>query len=403
MVMSLSSGITACAGAEVNIGSDGTYAIRLVEIVLQKKLIQIEKKKEYKVSLDQLKSIGIKGPLAITLTGKGVLIKKTAKLEVVTEQSVRHLFPNFKLEEFYLQHFRSGENSFIAFIRKEIADPIIAAFKKYGAEVLLFSLGPFVADQVIPQLNNYGENLNFDGHQIVLSEEKSWLEYTYAVGSTTTFDLKIDIVPIAEQFLLAYAAAFQLLLNDRLELVAVEDEQIRNDLVELTAKLKFKQNGMVVLLFFFAALLINFLVFSFYHSANQELAGKVGQRSDLFADRQKLETELKEKETLVNQLGWNHGKRYAYLCDQIGQTVPAAISLDELKINDFKDNVSSAAKKVQAETGSIKIVGQSASVYIINDWIYALRQKNWVKTVQLEKYATDDQKGVQVFTLLLNY
>lgn len=399
----LQSGITACTGMEISIQANGAFDIRLVELSLQKKLIHIEEKKQFNISLDQVKSVGATGPVAITLTGRGVLIKKTTRLEMVTEQSLRHLFPGFKLEEFYVQHFRSEENSFIAFVRKEIADPVIAAFRKHGARVLMFSLGSFVVDQVIPQLNNYGNHLNFDGHQIVLNESKAWLDYNYLPGTTTGFELKIDIEPISEQFLLAYAAAFQLLLNERIELISVESEEIQKDLIELTAKLKFKRNGVLVLAFFFVLLLLNFLIFSFYNSANQELAGKVGQRSDLFSDRQKLESELKEKETMVKQLGWNHGLTYAYLCDQIGQTVPLAITLNELTLNTLRDNISGSSKKAAVETGTMKIVGQSASVYVINDWIYALKQKSWVKAVQLEKYATDDQKGVQVFTLLLNY
>jgi len=402
MEFGLQSGITACAGAEVSILQDGGYAVRIAELSLQKKLIQITHKKEYAVSLAQIKTIGLTGPLALTLTGRGVLIKKTAKLETVTEQSLRHLFPNFKMEEFYLQHFVSGENSFIAFVRKEIADPIIAAFKKQGAEVLLFSLGPFVADQIIPQLNQYSGSLNFDGHQVTLNDQKDWLDYQYAAGTGSGFELKIDIEPIEEQFVLAYAGAFQLLLHERLELVSVDDQQIRDQLTELSAKLKFKKNSMIVLIFFFALLLLNFVVFSLYHSANQELAGKVDQRSDVFSDRQKLESEVKEKEAQVKQTGWNHGLQYAYLCDQIGQTVPIAITLNELNINGIKE-VAGSSEKNKSETGSMRITGQSASVYHIHDWMYALKQKPWVKAVQLEKYATDDQKGAQVFTLLLNY
>lgn len=398
----MQNGIADCSGAELNILADGSFAIRVVTLSLQKKLINITSKKEYTATLNDLKKTGIQGPLAITLTGKGVLVKKTARLETITEQNIRQLFPSFKPEEFYVQHFRSAENSFVTFIRKEIADQITGAFKKQDAQVLLLSVGPFVADQVIPQLNHYGGSLNFDGHQLTLTEEKAWLDYTYVAGSVSDFELKIDIEPIPEQLILAYAAAFQLLLHDRLELVAVESAEIKQELQELTAKLKFRKIGTLLLFFFFAALLINFLLFSYYNAANQELAGKVGQRSELFTDRAKLETEVKEKEVQIKQIGWNHGLHYAYLCDQIGQTLPAAVSLTEISTGKTRDELGSVEKTTR-ETGRIKITGQSASVYIIHDWIYALKQKPWVKAVQLERYATDDQKGVQVFTLLVSY
>lgn len=401
--MGLNHGITACTGAEVNILADGTFLIRALELSLQKKLIHVEQKKEYTLTLSQIASVKAKGPVAIILTGKGVLIKKTTKLESITEQSLRHLFPGFKPAEFYVQHFSSGENSFVAFVRREIADPVLAAFRKHGAEILLFSLGPFVVEQVIPLLNNYNGDLKFDGHQVVLNEQKDWLDYNYAAGTGAEFEMKIDIESIPQNFLLAYAAAFQLILNDRLELISVDAEEIKQDLAQLLAKLKFKKNGALVLGGIFFLLMINFLLFSFYNSANQRLAGKAGQRSNQSQDRQKLETDVKEKEAQVKLLGWNHGLNYAYLCDQIGQTVPAAITLSELNINAVKDKYTAAVKRNGSETGSLRITGQSASVYVINDWIYALKQKSWVKTVQLEKYGTDDQKGIQVFTLLLSY
>ncbi|CAM4115694.1 Fimbrial assembly protein (PilN) [Pedobacter westerhofensis] len=386
MEFGLHSGITACTGAEVNILADGTFGIRVVQISLQKKLVQILSKKEYTLGINQIKTIDIHGPVAITLTGKGVLIKKSAVLETVTEQSLRNLFPSYKPEEFYVQHFRSAAYSFVAFVRKEIADSLISAFKKQGAEILLLGLGPFVTDHILTQLNHYAKSLNFDGHQLSLDEDKAWIDYAYEQGARAGFDLKIDIEPIPEQFVLSYAAAFQLLLNDRLELITVESEEFKNDLLEATAKLKFKQIGTLVLFFFFLILLLNFLLFSYYNAANQELAGKVGQRSDRYTDRQKLEAEVKEKEAQVKLIGWNRGIRYAYLCDQIGQTVPAAVSLSELSM----DN-------------SIRISGQSANVYIVHDWIYALKKEPWVKGVQLEKYATDDQKEAQVFTLNVKY
>jgi hypothetical protein len=395
-------GLSACSGAEVHIYGDETFAIRVVELSLLKSSLHIDRKKEHTIRLDQLADIKITVPMALTLTGKGVLIKKTALLENITEQSLRQLFPAFKPSEFYVQHFNSGDQTYITFIRKEIADPVLAAFRKLGITILVFSLGPFIADQVIPLLNIYGNILEFDGHQVVLTEDKTWQQYTYIAGQQNEFELKIDIEPIPQQFVLAYAAAFQLILNERLELICVADEHIEQDLTELLARLKFRKKGTILLFSIFALLLINFLVFSYYNSANQALAGKAGQRSDQSLDRQKLEQDVKEKETQVNLLGWNHGQRYAFLCDQIGQTVPAAITLHELNINSGKEKSSSVPREL-TETGSIRIIGQSASVYVINDWIYALKQKPWVKMVQLEKYGRDEQKDTQIFTLIVNY
>jgi len=401
-------GLSKCAGAEVFIKADGTFELRLVRLSLQRALVQVEAKKEFNGTLDKLfpdKLLTELGntPLAITLTGRGVLIKKTAKLELLSEQNLQHLFPNLKLAEFYVQHFVSGGSSFVAIVRREIADGVLKAFKKQGVQVMVMSLGPFVADQVIPQLNVYNGDLSFHGHRIQLDEEKTWQEYIYSPGSNSGFKLKIDIEEMPEQFILAYASAFQLMLHERLELVEVESGELSGQLREYTAQLKFKRNGMFILVGFFVLLLMNFLVFGYYNSANQQMAGRAGQQSSVTVNKEKMEREVKEKEGMVNSLGWNKGLRYAYLCDQIGQTVPGTILLTEMTINNPRNPGSSLLKEAAAEPYTIRIKGQAGNVYVLNDWIYVLKQKAWVKKVELEKYMSDEQQQTQVFTLLLNY
>lgn len=402
-LLSLNANLTACAGAEVHLKQDGSYDVRLLKLSLNKKLIQIDVKKRYEGSLTKIITDPLTEPLAITLTGKGVLIKKTSRLDVISEGSLQHLFPAFKLAEFYVQHFLAGEHSFIAIVRKEIADAVIEVFKKQGVQIFMLSLGPFVVDQVIPQINAYEGALKFDGHQVTLNADKEWSTYTYAADVKSGFPLKIDIETIQEEFLLAYATAFQFILNDKLDPIVADSDTLSEKLTELGAKLKFKKYGSLALFFFFGVLMLNFLVLSTYNSNNQELMSKAGQQSYIYENRQKLEEEVKGKENLVKKLGWNKGYSYAYLCDQIGRSVPKEVLLDELLINPLSGSAAGLIKETQLETGSMMIKGQTSSVYAINNWIYDLQQKSWVKNVQLEKYTADDQKEAQVFTILLKY
>jgi len=402
-LLGLNHGLSSCAGAEVHLKQDGSYDVRLLKLSLHKKRIRIDSKKRYSGSAAKITDLVLEEPLSVTLTGKGVLIKKTARLEVASGQTLQHLFPALKLEEFYVQHFPAGAHSFVAIVRREIADAVMSVFKKQGAEVLMLSLGPFAVDQVMPQLNSYGNALNFDGHQLVLNEAKEWIDYDYKAGVVAGFPLKIDIETISEEFLLAYATAFQLILHDRLDVIEVEDENIKQRLINLAAKLKFKGLGMAMIFFFFALLMLNFLVLSGYNSSNEELMSKAGKQSYIFENRAKLEKDVKEKEALVKKLGWNKGYRYAYLSDQIGGSVPKEVTLDELQINPLTGSRSGLIKDTPLELGNIKIKGLTSSVYAINGWIYELKQKSWVKDVQLEKYTADDQREVQVFTILLKY
>ena len=399
----LNPGFSSCAGAEVHLKQDGSYDVRLLKLSLRKKQIQIDGKKRYSGTAAKITDFMLDEPLAVTLTGKGVLIKKTARLEVASAQTLQHLFPTLKLDEFYVQHFPVETHSFVAIVRREIADAVMAVFKKQGAEVLMLSLGAFAVDQVIPQLNSYGDTLKFDGHHVVLNEAKEWIDYSYTPGTADGFPLKIDIETIPEEFLLAYATAFQLFLHDRLDVVEVEADAIKDRLTGLSAKLKFKQYGMAMVFFFFALLMLNFLLLTGYTSSNEELMSKAGRQSYIFENRAKLEQDVKEKEALVKKLGWNKGYKYSFLCDQIGASMPKDITLDELQINPLVGSGIALVKEAPLELGSMKIKGQTGSVYAINGWIYELKQMSWVKDVELEKYTADDQRETQVFTILLKY
>lgn len=402
--LNLNSGLNNCSGAEIHLKQDGSCSVRMVSLSISKKQIHIEAKKEYSGMMPEvLEKSDLEGPLAITVTGKGVLIKKTACLEIITEQSLQHLFPHMKLSEFYIQHFSSGAFSYIAVIRKEIAERIISSFKGIGLDVVIFSLGPFVADQICPQINVYGEILRFDGHQVIFDENKNWREYSFSADTKAEFPIKVDIEIMPEQFLLAYAVAFQLALHERLDLIEVEANEIKNNLSEFLARLKFKQIGMLMLVFFFVLLMGNFLLLSHYNSANQDLINATGEKSYVFENRQKLEEDVKMKEIKLLKLGWNKGFRYAYICDQIGQTVPKEIKLNELQINTLSSTTTGILDEPEPKNGVIRIKGQTGSIYAVNNWIYTLKDKSWVKEVKLEKYTADDQKQVQVFTMFLSY
>lgn len=401
--LGINHGLSNCAGAEVHLKQDGSYDIRLVRLSLSKKQVRIGAKKCYVGSSAKITDFVLEEPLAITLTGKGVLIKKTARLEEASAGTLQHLFPALKLEEFYVQHFPAGAHSFVAIVRREIADAVIAVFKKHGVEVMMLSLGPFAVDQVIPQLNVYGDTLNFDGHELKLNEDKEWIEYNYIASKEEGFLLKIDIETIPQEYLLAYATAFQLILNDKLDLVEVDSEHIKKNLSMFLAGLKFKSNGTAMIILFFVLLMINFLTLSMYNSSNEELMSKAGKQSYIFENRTKLEKDLKDKELLVKNLGWNKGYKYSFLCDQIGAALPKEVTLDELQINALNGSKAGLLKDTPLELGSMKINGYTTNVYAINEWIYELKQKSWVKEVKLEKYAADDQRQTQVFTILLKY
>jgi hypothetical protein len=393
-----SSSLDSCTGAEVKMHADGTVELRLLNLSLHKKLININWKKNQASTLDKFNA-NISGPVAITLTGRGILFRKTNRIEELTSAGLQGLFPGLKFSEFYVQNFISGDYSFVALIRKETLNLVLKAFVN-RKHVLVISIGVFLVDHVIPQLNIYNEDLEFDGHSISLKEDQTWIDYKPSTLNESGFVLKVDIETIEEKYLLAYAAAFQLILSQRLEPIQIDVEEVQLNKIDFFAKLLFEKRLTIMILSLFLILLVNFFLFTYYNLENANNTGMASQRSEVFLNQKKVGSEISKKELLVERLGWNNGLSYAFICDQIGLIVPSSVTLTELSVNiPFVKNVS----ELESGTKQVKVVGQAPDVYAVNQFIYACKNRKWVKQVKLQKFIADDQQKTQVFSIVIDY
>jgi hypothetical protein len=155
-----------------------------------------------------------------------------------------------------------------------------------------------------------------------------------------------------------------------------------------------------MILSLFLILLVNFFLFTYYNLENANNTGMASQRSEVFLNQKKVGSEISKKELLVERLGWNNGLSYAFICDQIGLIVPSSVTLTELSVNiPFVKNVS----ELESGTKQVKVVGQAPDVYAVNQFIYACKNRKWVKQVKLQKFIADDQQKTQVFSIVIDY
>lgn len=382
--------LSKCAGIELYILPDNSFLLKTCSVDLENNKLTISEKSEVAGTLQSVvKKTTRKEPVAINITGRGVLTKKIPVIESITQETLNRAFPNLSITDFYIQNFTSGNFSFVSIIRKEIADEILGAFNDSGNTVLVISLGPFVFFQVSNQVNTYGLKIQFDGHQIFFAENRDWEDYKFIPGASSEFPLKIENEKIEEKYLLAYAAGFQLALYNRLDPVAAES--IDTGLVDFLEKKKFTFRLGAVLAMFFALLLVNFLVFSYYHDKNEYLLSQVTRYSFDSESLSKISEELKENENLLKELGWNQGLRFSFICDEVGKTTPKGINLNNLTINPLNSNLSQERQTAVYENGQVKISGKTIDMGSVNNWIYLLREKQWIKQVVLDSYSPSDE------------
>lgn len=357
--------------------------------------------------VQDLRALGSQLPaktlVALNLSGKGVLLKQIEGVTAVDNSNFNQVLPAAAYEDFYVQQMPAVSGLLVAVIRKTEADPYIRQLADAGLVVVSLSLGAHAVRSILPQLNIYGHEIAFDQHLIVRNEAQEWLSYHYHTEHRAPFPIKAESEPLAETLVLAYAAAFQLLLSDQLEPLAVQADTLRGTLQKVKADRKFKTEGVAILLVFLLLLLVNFGLLSWLNAANSRLLSQVGASDQSLQDRNKRNEAITRQELLLRQMGWNGGLNKSLLIDQVAALLPDGVILEQVSLNPYDEKASETQKRQVFADREMLISGNSAQVIPVNEWIARIKTKLWVKDVQLLSYLVDHEKNTGEFKIKITY
>ncbi|MGY3214535.1 hypothetical protein [Mucilaginibacter sp. HD30] len=391
-------------GINIILHASGEVAVHACSIIVKDNKLDIDKKFIDLDNIDELKKhFPQKTLVSLNLSGKGILQKQVDRLEEISSNTFAQILPNGNPEDFYIQHFVSGERSFVSVVRKTEADKWIDAVRNLGFTPLLLSLGPFPVQHVIGQLNFYDEDVAFDGHIVKRNAVKEWIGYSYAAGSTAGFPLKISTEAIDEKLILPYAAAFQLALSPDIEVIAANVSSLQASLENELSNKKLRVKGFVFLVVFFLLLLFNFIAFSWLTAANNRLSDQISVYARNVNDIEGISDQVKTKEALLTTLGWNGGPGKAAYVDQLASLLPDDIRLLEMSIDPVDEAAARTQRALIFADGKIKLAGSSENILPVNEWIARIKTLKWVKSTQMESYVYNGELGSGQFTIILTY
>lgn len=146
------------------------------------------------------------------------------------------------------------------------------------------------------------------------------------------------------------------------------------------------------------------MLFTYYENENKQLLRTVNQSTVNSEEMERLERAIANKENLLKDLCWNKNASYAYLCDQIAQTVPKSIMLEALAINPVMSTAFNESNVNQVfQNGKIIINGQTSGIQPVNELMYQLQSKVWIKKVTLDSFTPNDEIGLEKFSLTILY
>ncbi len=389
-----------CIGVELKLISEGEYSCRFCLVNRLQNSLDISSKKIVKGSLATvIESLPKNFPIALCLTGKGLLNKIINEDGIQDdENSLKTAFPGIDSKVFYKQIYQESALKFFSIVRHSVVDPLLETFERAGIKILQLTLGPVVTIQIWKQLNIYGQEIRFDGHLFILSDEKKLSAYQYIPNNKNEFSIKLGQESIEEEYIVAYATAFQLILHNQVDVIEANVNKIKKDFTKQIENFRLKKQGLAFIFSLFILLLLSFGIFSYYNTDNERLSKLVGSNITFKDNVEQLNQQISENEVLLKKIGWNGGYNYGFLLNELGKSMPKQLVLTTISMNDFKTDEEKSALQT-----NIKIMGSTDNLSAVNNWIFLLKEKSWIKSIKLLKYNQQEDSDLYQFDILLTY
>lgn len=384
------------AGVELHVPAEGPAVYQLVVLQRKQSFINTLVKKSNITSLTELKHLLPDGtPVALLLSGKGILLKKADK-GLEREALLNLVLPNARAEDFYISVLE-GLSQFVFLARRDRVEEYLKGFDEESIPVIAVHTGAGPVDFVLPYFDKAIDSLSGSQYKLELkNKEVQNVEISLPeLSENVEKDIFIGGESIPEKALGAFSSAFQLIAGQ----YKSTSEELQSRLEFWKEKSIFQLAGKVGLGFFAGILFLNLVLFFYFSSENSELNTR---NSHILGDIKRVEllqAELKEKENFLKSEGWINPSRTSFYADRIASTVPKSVLLTCLEINPNNISDGRKEKRMVFDSGRILIKGTCKDPVVLNPWLIELKEQEWVGRVNSRNYQFDHKKKTGIFEI----
>ncbi len=343
-------------------------------------------------------------PVIISITGKGIIHKKVNDLSLSDDNLLNQAIPNINASEFYFQKYYNHLNAgYISIIRKNQLDKILSLFKDNRISVLELYLGPFIFSNFKPYIS-LGDG-EYMVSEYVMEYQNTLLDNIRVYShddQPINQEYKIDGDNISHKHVLAYSASISLISIDHLYQFKHNINLVGESILEYKYEQYYKKGLLFSLSVVFIILLINFTFYSVLFDKNKIL---IEHKSVVDTDVKKIQEQknnIVKSRDFLNKIGWEKRTRLSPFIDDIASTIPTTILLTELTIHPInKSNLNS--EQTEFKQNIININGNCNLPTDLNLWINDLKDKSWIKGVQVVNYFFDNNLNKGVFNIIISY
>ena len=387
--------INKVAGVELRLGENNLMQVEYVQLEKKGGKIEVKERISNIADLNELKQLSPEIPLAVVLTGKGILHKIADKHPEDKTDALSQLMPGADTANLLWQVFKSGDKYIVSIVRKNIVQDLLMQMGNLGLNIIDFQLGFQPITCVLPMLDRIPETL-FAGNYVLESEQDVIIKYKSTTENDTA-SYAISGYTIKRSELLAFSVGIQYLLGIKHSLFNdTEVKEVKNNYLQ---EWLFKRVGVGMLGFSFIGLLINFFLFSDYNEKNQVLSTRLAYHKNQFQTLDSLKKAYETRQGFLNQHNLLKSSKVSFYADELGQIQPDAVQLQELNISPLagKDKYEQE-KNLNFDAKIIRIKGASHGSAALNEYIRKCEQLNWVNKVLVLPYS-EKEGGISEFEL----
>lgn len=381
-------------GIEYNSNPEGTINIFGLSAVKKKEEFEIEKTFQTSSPGECTKSLPKNQHAFLSITGNQVLIKSTVNTGPAAKV-VSSAFPNVDLNDFYFEILKNSSGSIVALCRRDQVHQIIISFEKHNITIIGFSLG-FSSIQnllgVIESKEIYlsSYNITTDGKKITSIEKagKEQKEVTNTLSGTV----------VSSNFLLPLAAIFNYSAGN-VHIVSNFDHRNLELTEEHHQKVFFRKGLVTAVTLLLVMLLINFMLFSGYHSELQQMTGRYEAEISQKQVYDETYDEVIGKEKIVENILNNSNSRSSFYLNRLVVSKPASVLLKEYGYQPLLKQVKEK-EPISFEQNVIRIAGESKEKGDFSQWIKDLEESSWIREVKVSDFGYSSP-GTSDFILTL--
>ncbi len=362
--------------------------------------ITIERKADDLSILDQLSTLssidGLKDfaddmiPLAIVITGKGVISKRLPRNVGGEEAQIREYLREYGNTEVTHTVTLNENWLYINIMRSDLVNTWLTKFQKAGVHPVRIELGPSTGWEILQFLDGRevetGQyKFEFDGHGLGIIEESGSEPGSYLLDGDS----------LSGQLLLPYAGVVSLLRN----LDSGSDDGLLNQKFQTSYyERATKKAGLVSVAVLFVVLLINAGLFMHYHEKQSTLEGQLLEYQGKLSEVELLQTELEQKRLMARASGNNTHGRFAYYADQVAAVLNGNIRLTRLTVNPIQPK-EARSNKITVRSNVLEVEGLCKESSELDDWITKLNGLEDVSSVRILDFGKKRDSDENAFSI----